>query len=66
MLEMTLADAAGLKLHEIAEIFPMMNESNLAALARDIKAHGQLETLTLCNGKILDGRNRNALMPHAS
>ena len=44
--------------HPIAEIFPMLEEQDLKALAEDIKAKGLTEPITLYEGKILDGRNR--------
>jgi hypothetical protein len=44
--------------HPIAEIFPMLEEKDLKALAEDINAKGLKEPITLYEGKILDGRNR--------
>lgn len=44
--------------HEYAEVFPVMEESDLDELAADIKKYGQRETILLYDGKILDGRNR--------
>jgi ParB-like chromosome segregation protein Spo0J len=44
--------------HPIAEIFPMLEEEDLKALAEDIKAKGLREPITLYDGKVLDGRNR--------
>ena len=46
--------------HPLADIFPMMEESDLQALAADIKINGQHESGLLYEGKILDGRNRYA------
>ena len=46
--------------HPLADIFPMMEEKDLKALADDIKANGQRESGLLYEGKILDGRNRYA------
>lgn len=47
-----------LKPHPAADAFPMMGEARFAELAGDIATHGQREDITLCDGKILDGRNR--------
>jgi N6-adenosine-specific RNA methylase IME4 len=44
--------------HPIAGIFPLMSGPDLAELAADIRANGLREAITLCDGKILDGRNR--------
>lgn len=44
--------------HPAAEIFPMMEPSNLKQLAMDIKEQGLMEPIVLFEGKILDGRNR--------
>jgi len=44
--------------HPIAELFPLMSESDLDELAKDIKLNGQRETITTYEGKLLDGRNR--------
>jgi len=44
--------------HPIAEIFPMMGEAELTALAEDIAEHGLLEPIIIHEDKILDGRNR--------
>ncbi len=47
-----------LKVHPAAELFPLMNESELRELAEDIRAHGQKDPCVLYQGKLLDGRNR--------
>lgn len=47
-----------LEYHPIANIFPMESQDKLADLASDIKENGLLEPITLCDDKILDGRNR--------
>jgi ParB-like chromosome segregation protein Spo0J len=45
--------------HEYAGLFPLMNDDELAALAADIKAHGQRERVVVApDGRLLDGRNR--------
>jgi hypothetical protein len=44
--------------HPLADIFPMLDDDELKALAEDINAKGLTEPITLYEGKILDGRNR--------
>jgi ParB-like chromosome segregation protein Spo0J len=44
--------------HRLADIFPMLEDDDLKALAEDIKAKGLTEPITLYEGKVLDGRNR--------
>lgn len=44
--------------HPAANAFPMMDDSRYKELLEDIRQHGQLETITLCEGMVLDGRNR--------
>lgn len=44
--------------HKYANIFPLMSNSNLEDLAKDIKKNGLLDPIILYKGKILDGRNR--------
>ena len=44
--------------HEVADIFPMMNEDEYGRLKDDIAINGQLEPVILYENKILDGRNR--------
>lgn len=46
--------------HPAAELFPMMSDADLAALAEDIKANGQREPIILHKGLIVDGRHRYA------
>ena len=44
--------------HEIANIFPMMQDDEYERLKDDIAINGQLEPVVLYEGKVLDGRNR--------
>jgi N6-adenosine-specific RNA methylase IME4/ParB-like chromosome segregation protein Spo0J len=44
--------------HELANLFPLMDESQYSDLVADIKENGLLESIVLHEGKILDGRNR--------
>lgn len=44
--------------HPAADAFPMFDAKRHAELVEDIRAHGQREPITLCDGMILDGRNR--------
>ena len=44
--------------HPASSLFPMLPESGLQELAEDIHRNGLLEPIMLCEGKILDGRNR--------
>jgi DNA modification methylase len=47
-----------LKNHPAADAWPMMDDGRFAELRADIEANGQREPITLCDGMILDGRNR--------
>lgn len=49
---------ADLKSHPASEAFPMMSPERFTELKADIQRSGQIEPITLCNGLILDGRNR--------
>ncbi len=53
-----MATAAGFKNHPAADAWPMMDEERFGELLADIEANGQREPITLCDGMILDGRNR--------
>jgi len=44
--------------HELANLFPLMDESQYSDLVADIKENGLIELIILHEGKILDGRNR--------
>ena len=47
-----------LEFHPAADAFPMMDSKRYKELVEDIKAYGQIEPITLCDGMVLDGRNR--------
>jgi len=53
---MTVAEL--LKNHPAADAWPMMDDQRYEELRADIQANGQREPITLCDGMILDGRNR--------
>lgn len=53
----TVTDAE-LSAHPMANLFPLMNDADFAALKDDIAKQGLLEPLWLHEGQILDGRNR--------
>jgi N6-adenosine-specific RNA methylase IME4 len=44
--------------HPAADAFPMMDNNRYKELLEDIREHGQRESITICDGMILDGRNR--------
>ena len=47
--------------HPVAELFPMLDEEEMQALADDIRAHGLRHPIVLDgDGRIVDGRNRLA------
>ncbi len=47
-----------LKPHPAAEAFPMMASERFAELVNDIESGGLLQPIVICDGMILDGRNR--------
>jgi hypothetical protein len=47
-----------LSFHPLAEIFPVLDDDRLQALANDITEHGLLDPIVLHERKILDGRSR--------
>jgi len=56
-----LTDTTDIRVHPVAELFPMMSDEELADLAEDIRERGQLQAIVLGpDGEILDGRNRYA------
>lgn len=51
-------DIAELQPHPASQLWPMLKEPDLQELADDIAERGQLVPIVLCEGMILDGRNR--------
>lgn len=45
--------------HELANCWPLATSEEHQELVESIKKHGQKERITLHDGKILDGRNRD-------
>ena len=44
--------------HPVAAAFPLLPKAELSELAEDIRAKGLLNPIVLCDGQVLDGRNR--------
>lgn len=47
-----------MKFHPAADVFPYMDDKRYDELVASIKEHGLIEPITLCDGMVLDGRNR--------
>lgn len=56
--EVHVDDLSALTAHPAAGVFPMMSAKQFAELKADIEANGLIVPIVLCEGKILDGRNR--------
>lgn len=50
--------AKSFPLHPATELFPVMDETALAALVTDIANHGQREPILILDGQVIDGRHR--------
>jgi hypothetical protein len=48
----------GIPTHPAASLFPLLEGDDYQQLKDDIEKHGLLEPIWLCDGQILDGRNR--------
>ena len=55
---MVLIPPEGFKSHPVADVLPMIPDEEIRELAEDIKKNGLQERIVLCDGMILDGRNR--------
>jgi ParB family chromosome partitioning protein len=45
-------------IHPLANIFPLMSDAEFSQLKNDIVANGLIEPIVICDGMVLDGRNR--------
>ncbi len=54
----TKAKISEYPIHPAAELFPMMSETEFAAMKEDIRLHGQNDDVLIWDGTLLDGRNR--------
>jgi hypothetical protein len=45
--------------HPLADIYPLLHGERFDALVEDIRENGLIDPITLYEGKIIDGRNRN-------
>jgi ParB-like chromosome segregation protein Spo0J len=52
------SEPAQLRAHPCAEILPLLEGEPFDELVADIRANGLLHPITVCQGMILDGRNR--------
>lgn len=50
--------ASAFPVHPAANLFPMLNGEDYTQLRDDIEKNGLLEPIWLCDGQLLDGRNR--------
>ena len=53
-----MTTATEIKPHPAADAFPMMDNGRYGELLADVRQNGQLMPITVCDGMILDGRNR--------
>lgn len=49
-----------MKIHPVANLFPLLSKDELRELADDIKANGLQQAIVMQDGTLLDGRNRLA------
>ena len=47
-----------MKNHPASELFPIMDKARYAELLEDIRVNGQRVSIMMCDGMVLDGRNR--------
>lgn len=57
-VQQIVASRAPLAAHPAAELFPLLAGDEYESFKKDIADNGLLEPIWLCEGKILDGRNR--------